>query len=344
MKMKPLAISIGCPCGIGPEVSVVGAARSRDAACLLVGDPTTIRRAAELRGVASKRLIEVTAESAIARLEPGIVGIWMRSAALTAPAAPGHPNEAAGTAQLAWIDEATRLVEQGLSSALVTGPVSKLAIATSGAPGASLFRGHTEHLGDHFGASSVTMAFASRELVTALVTTHLAIADVPDAITSLAVAETADRLARLVIALGVRRPKIAVAALNPHAGEGGLLGTEEIERIAPGVERARTMLAADNVRATLEGPIGAETAFRLAAKGSFDGVVAMYHDQATIPSKLLGFGEAVNVTLGLPIVRTSVDHGTAYDLAGTGKADARGMREAIDLAARLVASAKRRRA
>src|SRR5262249_51608798 len=141
---------------------------------------------------------------------------------------------------------------------------------------------------------------------------------------------------RLCRSLGRQRPRLAVAALNPHAGEGGLLGDEEITRLSPGLAEARLRLAADGVVADVEGPLGAETAFRLAACGAFDGVVAMYHDQATIPSKLLGFGEAVNVALGLPIVRTSVDHGTAYDLAGTGRADARGMREALALAVRLV--------
>jgi 4-hydroxythreonine-4-phosphate dehydrogenase len=149
------------------------------------------------------------------------------------------------------------------------------------------------------------------------------------------VATSAYWLARLLRALGVRRPRIVVAALNPHAGEGGLLGDEERTRIAPGIALARARLDAEGTAADLSGPLGAETAVRLAARGDYDGAVMMYHDQATIPSKLLGFGEAVNVTLGLPIVRTSVDHGTGYDLAGTGRADARGMREAIALAARL---------
>lgn len=197
------------------------------------------------------------------------------------------------------------------------------------------------------------MAFAGEALITALVTTHLAIADVPAAITKEGVAASAYWLVRLVQALGKkgkrrspraasgRRPsaaaaRVAVASLNPHAGEGGLLGREEIETIAPGVALARARLEGEGIAAELVGPIGAETAIRLAARGAYDGVLAMYHDQATIPSKLLGFGEAVNITLGLPIVRTSVDHGTGYDVAGTGRADPRGMREAIGAAIRLV--------
>jgi 4-hydroxy-L-threonine phosphate dehydrogenase PdxA len=129
---------------------------------------------------------------------------------------------------------------------------------------------------------------------------------------------------------------IVVASLNPHAGESGLLGHEEVDVIAPGVVLARQRLAAEGVSAEVVGPIGAETAIRLAARGVYDGVLAMYHDQATIPSKLLGFGEAVNITMGLPIVRTSVDHGTGYDVAGTGRADPRGMIEAIHAAVKLV--------
>jgi 4-hydroxythreonine-4-phosphate dehydrogenase len=228
---------------------------------------------------------------------------------------------------------------------MVTGPVSKHAIATSGAPGSERFRGHTEHLAERLGAAEVVMAFAGETLTTALVTTHLPLSAVPAAVTPEAVATSVYWLSRLLRSLGVRRPRVAVAALNPHAGEGGLLGDEERTRIAPGIALARTRLAGEGIRAEISGPLGAETALRLAVRGQrgghprppgqFDGVVTMYHDQATIPSKLLGFGEAVNVTLGLPLIRTSVDHGTAYDLAGTGKADPRGMREAIALAVRL---------
>ena len=136
-------------------------------------------------------------------------------------------------------------------------------------------------------------------------------------------------------------PSSAVAGLNPHAGEAGLLGSEERSRLVPGIARARERLAARGLRVDVAGPIPAESAFRLAVGGRFDGVVAMYHDQATIPMKLVGFGEAVNVSLGLPIVRTSVDHGTAYDLAGKGVADPRGMRGAFALAGSLVTAGSR---
>lgn len=338
MKRPPLlAISIGCPSGIGPEVSLAAAAASPHRV-LLVGDRATIERAAGRRGV--ETFVEVDGPASAAKLPVGAIGLWTSATRLTKRAAPGKPDREAGAAQLAWIDEATDLVRQGVADALVTGPVSKHAIASSGARGASKFLGHTEHLAHRLGAREVVMAFWADKLVTSLVTTHLPIAKVPRAITKESVAVSAYWLARLLEAVGARRPTIAVASLNPHAGEGGLLGREEIEQIAPGIEAARKRLGTDAVAASLVGPIGAETAMRRAAKGELAGVVAMYHDQATIPSKLLAFGDAVNVTLGLPIVRTSVDHGTGYDIAWRGKADEKGMVAAMDLAARLV-TAKR---
>jgi 4-hydroxythreonine-4-phosphate dehydrogenase len=334
-KVPVLAVSVGCPSGVGPEVAVVAAARTPEARCVLVGDPAVIERAARLRRVAVRRLVPVTNARDGAALAAGAIGVFAGSTRLSAPSAYGAPDREAGAAELAWIDEATDLVRAGVAAALVTGPVSKLAIATSGAPGSERFRGHTEHLAERLEAAEVVMAFSSPELTTALVTTHLSLRSVPAAITPEAVSTSTYWLVRLLLALGRKRPRVAVAALNPHAGEGGLLGDEESTRITPGMVRARARLAAEGRVADLIGPLGAETAIRVAASGGFDGVVTMYHDQATIPCKVLGFGEAVNVTLGLPIVRTSVDHGTAYDVAGTGKADPRGMREAIALAVRL---------
>jgi 4-hydroxythreonine-4-phosphate dehydrogenase len=212
--------------------------------------------------------------------------------------------------------------------------VSKDVIAASGAKGSKGFLGHTEHLARRLRAPEVTMAFHTEKLTTSLVTTHLPITAVPRAITAKEVARAVYWTACLVADMQDTRT-VAVAALNPHAGESGRLGTEESRVIAPGIARGRARLAEERVRVAVQGPVPAETAFRLAASGAFSAVVAMYHDQATIPMKLLGFGEAVNVSLGLPIVRTSVDHGTAYDRAGKGTADPRGMIEAMRLAARL---------
>jgi 4-hydroxy-L-threonine phosphate dehydrogenase PdxA len=165
------------------------------------------------------------------------------------------------------------------------------------------------------------------------VTTHVPIGKVPRAVQPGGVAAATFELGKLLQRLGKKRPKLAVASLNPHAGESELLGGEEARAIAPGIARARKLLGRG---AEVSGPIGAETAYRKASAGGYDGVVAMYHDQATIPMKLLAFGDAVNVTAGLSIVRTSVDHGTAYDIAWRGKAHAGGMLAALALAARIV--------
>jgi 4-hydroxythreonine-4-phosphate dehydrogenase len=338
-----LAISIGCPSGIGPEVSVVAAAdfakrASSRARLLLVGDARVIVRAAEERGVAIKRLVVVQDASEAWSIARGSIAVWQPTETLSArDARHGAPSLRGGAAQLAWVDAACDLARRHHADALVTGPVSKDAIAASGAPLAKDFRGHTEHLQRRLRAREVVMAFWSETLTTALVTTHLPLALVPRAITQRAVERATYWLGAFLVDLGKKRaaPRVVVCGLNPHAGEGGLLGREETTRITPGIVRARTRLAKAKLGVRLEGPVPAETAFRLAVGGRYDGVVAMYHDQATIPMKLVGFGEAVNVSLGLPIVRTSVDHGTAYDIAGAGKASARGMHEALDLAVRL---------
>jgi 4-hydroxythreonine-4-phosphate dehydrogenase len=214
----------------------------------------------------------------------------------------------------------------------VTGPVSKEVIAHCGLRRAQKFLGHTEWLEQLDGASHSVMCFHSPRLVTSLATTHVPIRLLPRALTKQAVTRAILELADLLLRSGKKKPVIVVASLNPHAGEGQLLGGEELSAIAPAVEFARSVL---RTRAVLVGPIGAETAYRKGARGDFDGVVGMFHDQATIPMKLLDFGGAVNVTQGLSIVRTSVDHGTAYDIAGQGIADPRGMVAALRLAARL---------
>jgi 4-hydroxythreonine-4-phosphate dehydrogenase len=333
-----IAVSIGCPCGVGPEVSLVAAVRERRARVLLVGDEAAIRAAAKGRGVAQKRIVRVEDPEDAWTLPRGEVPVWQPTDGL-APRdrAPGKPTAMSGAAQLAWIDIACDLVAIGCADALTTGPVSKEAIVRSGLESASAFRGHTEHLQRRLRAREVVMAFWSPRIATSLVTTHLPLARVPAAITPTAVERATYWLAWLVSRLEKRSARIAVASLNPHAGEGGLLGREEETRIRPGIARARARLRAARIPAVVEGPVPAESAIRLAVGGRWDGVVAMYHDQATIPMKLVDFGEAVNVSLGLPIVRTSVDHGTGYDRAGTWTADARGMAAAIDLASRLAA-------
>jgi len=306
---------------------------------LLVGDEGVIRVAAEGRGIARGRILRVADPAEAWRLPRGRVAVWQPTSDLTArDRKPGAPTVRSGAVQLAWVDAACDLVTDGAADALTTGPVSKAAIARSRAPGSAGFLGHTEHLQQRLRAREVVMAFWSPGLVTSLVTTHLPLARVPAAVTPPAVARATWWLAWLLARLMTRGPRVVVAGLNPHAGEGGLLGHEDARQIARGIALAKRRLRASRIAATIDGPVPAETAFRLAVARHWDGVVAMYHDQATIPMKLVQFGDAVNVSLGLPIVRTSVDHGTAYDRAGTFTADARGMREAIALATALVVS------
>lgn len=333
-----LALSVGCPSGVGPEVAVAAAAAGvRGARPLLVGDLGALRFAARRFAIDPGRLVVVDdPDVAFASAGTDRLFVLQPTAPLAArDRAPGRPSKAGGAAQLAWVDVATDIVAAGAADAIVTGPVAKEVIASAGAPA---FRGHTEHLAARLGAPEVTMAFWTEALTTSLVTTHLPLAAVPRAISAAEVARAIYWTARFVRDVGRADLPVAVAALNPHAGEGGLLGREEKERIAPGIRAARARLARSKIGVEIVGPVPAESAFRLAAGGAFSAVVAMYHDQATIPMKLLGFGEAVNVSLGLPIVRTSVDHGTAYDRAGKGTADPRGMIEAMALAVRLALS------
>jgi 4-hydroxythreonine-4-phosphate dehydrogenase len=331
MKQRPLlVVSTGCPAGVGPEVSLAAALRVPRSVKLLLGDEGTLRDAARLLKIPQTRLVRWDGQ---ARDERTIYFAQVGQELRVRDRVPGKPSRAAGLAQLEYVEAGYALVKTTPGSALVTGPVSKAAIARSGDRRARSFLGHTEWLQALDGARHSIMCFAWERFATSLVTTHLPLSKVPRAISAKGVASASVELASLLQRTARRRPKLAVASLNPHAGEGELLGSEETRAIVPGVERARRELGK---AAEVTGPIGAETAFRKAAAGAYDGVVAMYHDQATIPMKLLAFGDAVNVTLGLSIVRTSVDHGTGYDIAWRGRADALGMQRALELAAKLV--------
>jgi 4-hydroxythreonine-4-phosphate dehydrogenase len=308
----------------------VAAAKLRGAAVLLLGDEQTLRAAAEVMKVPQKRLVRWDGR---ARDAKAVYFAQVGEPLAAKDRKPGVPSRAGGAAQLEYIEAGYTLVKSLPDAALVTAPVSKAAIAHSGEPRAKSFLGHTEWLQALDGAKTSVMCFVCKELSTSLVTTHLPLNKVPRAVTPAGVEAAAFELGRLLQHLGKKRPKIAVTSLNPHAGESELLGGEEARAIAPGIARAQRRLKRS---AELLGPIGAETAYRRAAAGGYDGVVAMYHDQATIPMKLLAFGDAVNVTAGLSIVRTSVDHGTAYDIAWRGIADAGGMSAALELAIRIV--------
>lgn len=326
--MTTIAVSTGCPSGIGPEISVAAvsalATVYRQHSFVLFGDEGAIEAASAVRVVDLAKLANV-------RVMPV-------SKLPEAQRRPGKPSVQAGRSQLEAFDRAIEFVLAGNGDAIVTGPVSKAAIASTGVA----FTGHTEWLAEKTKSGSVVMCFVGPTLRTSLVTTHLPLKSVHEYITR-------DRVVKAIVVtaralwkdFGVSAPRVVVCGLNPHAGESGMLGDEEMATIKPAIDDARAVLAGI---ATVDGPLPAETAFRY-ARGfdRFDAVIAMYHDQATIASKLADFGEAVNVTLGLPIIRTSVDHGTAYDIAYTGMADARAMRRAIELAIAMAETRNRHR-
>jgi 4-hydroxythreonine-4-phosphate dehydrogenase len=284
---KPrIALTVGDPAGIGPEIVAKAAAdvRVRDVCVPVVYGPP-----ADARFVA------------------------------------GTLSADAGRAAYDAICRAVRDAQAGVVAGIATAPVNKFAFAEAGLP----WKGHTELLGHLTGSARVAMMFWSEPLKVVLATVHIPLADVPAALTRETVDGIIDLTARELPFFGIAAPRLAVAGLNPHAGEHGLLGHEEARVLVPAIAAARTR------GVTIDGPFPGDTIFVRASRGEFDAVIACYHDQGLIPVKLLAFGSAVNVTLGLPLVRTSVDHGTAFDIAGRGIADPSSMIEATLLAARL---------
>ena len=276
------------------------------------GDPAGIGPEIAQRAAADPRVLEVC--------EPVLYG---------APAgthfAPGVLAAEGGRAAYDAIVRATGDAQRGFVSAVVTAPINKEAFRLAGLP----WSGHTDLLAHLTGAAHVAMMFYSDELRVVLATVHVALADVPRLLTRDVMEQTIELAGRELPRYGFAAPRLAVAGLNPHAGEHGLFGVEEQTVIEPAVACCRAK------GIDVSGPFPADTLFVRARRGEFDAVVACYHDQGLIPVKLVAFGRAVNVTLGLPIVRTSVDHGTAFDIAGTGVADAESMIAAVLLAARL---------
>jgi len=244
----------------------------------------------------------------------------------------GVLSAAAGRAAYDAICAAVRDAQRGVVDAVATAPINKLAFARAGLP----WKGHTDLLAHLTGASRVAMMFWSAPLKVVLATVHVPLAEVSQTLTRTVVDEIIDLTARELPMFGIASPRLAVAGLNPHAGEDGLIGGEEQHVLRPAIDSARAR------GVNVSGPFPGDTIFVRAVRGEFDVVIACYHDQGLIPIKLLAFGTAVNVTLGLPIVRTSVDHGTAFDIAGTDAADPSSMIEAVLLAAQL-ARARRER-
>jgi 4-hydroxythreonine-4-phosphate dehydrogenase len=332
-----ILVTMGDAAGIGPEVIVKALAEPLgEVRVAVVGSPVVLARAtAAVRATTGDplpRFTQAPEPFAWPDEPPSLGNVPLLPCAPeldNALARTKTPDEATGRAAALAIERAVALVREGRADAVVTAPISKEALHKAG----FVYPGQTEYLAELTGATRVCMAFVSDALRVALVTTHLPLRDVPDSVTPERVAETIvvfDEALRNDFAIA--HPRIGVCAVNPHAGESGLFGTEDSDRVAPGVQRARTA----GVAAT--GPHPADALFRRAVSGEFDGVVAMYHDQGLAPVKALGI--SVNVTLGLPIVRTSPDHGTALDIAGRGIADARPMRAAILTAARM-ATARR---
>jgi 4-hydroxythreonine-4-phosphate dehydrogenase len=241
---------------------------------------------------------------------------------------PAEVSAAAGQAAYDTIVRAVDAARCGAVDAVATAPVNKLAFARAGLP----WKGHTDLLAHLCGSPRVAMMFHSPQLKVVLLTVHVPLVEVSALITPELVDETIALTADAMASFGVSRPRLALAGLNPHAGEGGVIGTEDDRVLAPAVQRARGR------GIDLAGPIPGDTVFVRASRGEFDCVIACYHDQGLIPVKLLAFGTAVNVTIGLPIIRTSVDHGTAFDIAGKGVADAGSMIAAVKLAAEMCAT------
>lgn len=312
--MTPIAVTVGDPAGIGPEIGVRAVAE-RDEPHVLIGDARDLAERLRAEG----RETRLWAPGMALEGSVGLVDVGPLDDEVVQAHAPTLEG---GRFQLAALDRGIDLALAGQVAALVTGPTSKEAITLTG----RAFTGQTEHLAERAGLArdAVSMLFLGPRLRVGLVTTHLSVREATDAITPARVRRTAVHLGEALRALGFDPPRIVVCGLNPHAGEGGLFGDEEQRAIAPGIP-------ADAI-----GPVPAEAALRLAVAGRYDGAVAMIHDQATIASKLVDWGDAVNVTWGLPFVRTSVDHGVAYDAAREGTADAAGMTAALALARRLI--------
>jgi 4-hydroxythreonine-4-phosphate dehydrogenase len=334
---RPLALTLGEPAGIGPDITFAAWRRRTElnlAPFYLLADPDFVVRCAQ----------RIAPDVPIAVVEPAAAATSFASAlpvvdiGVPVSAQPGHPDRSSAPAALAAIRRAVADVDAGMASAIVTNPVAKNVLYRSG----FAEPGHTEFLAklaeEATGvADRPVMMLWSPELAVVPVTIHLPLKDVVASLSSELVVETGRIVARdLRDRFGIARPRLAVAGLNPHAGEDGTLGDEDLTVVRPAVER----LEAEGIDA--RGPLPADSLFHRSARATYDVALAMYHDQALIPIKTLAFDHAVNVTLGLPFVRTSPDHGTAFDIAGTGRADPTSLIAALQLATRLSSRAQPR--
>jgi 4-hydroxythreonine-4-phosphate dehydrogenase len=330
---QPLIITMGDPAGVGPEIIVkaIGAGSLDALACPLVvaGDQQILLRAAGDCGFEAQLSAAESADDLVdLHLNNRIIRMRPLSELDPGQIVPGRPEAAGGRAMADYIEWACSECLAGRAAGMVTAPISKEVLQSAGLA----YPGHTEMLTARCGVQDSVMMLAGERLRVCLVTTHCAYREVPERLTTARILTTLRIVdAALKRDFACRRPRLAVLALNPHAGEGGLFGDEEVRLIAPAIAAAQ----AAGIEAS--GPHSADTLFWFAARGDYDAVLCMYHDQGLIPLKLLHFEDGVNVTLGLPIIRTSVDHGTAYDLAGTGRANPASLVAAVKMAAAMAA-------
>lgn len=326
--MPRIAITAGEPAGIGPDILLALAQRDWPAELIAVADPELLAERATALGLEiTLRDCDFTRPAEAHRA--GILTVLPST--LRSPVTPGVLNPDNAAYVIESLNQATDACLRGDCQALVTAPIQKSVINDAG----TAFSGHTEFLAERCGVDQVVMMLAAGSLRVALATTHLPLRAVADAISQPGLTRVIRILdSALRRQFGIATPRILVLGLNPHAGEGGHLGREELDVIIPSLQALR----AEGM--TLEGPLPADTAFTAKHLDGSDAVLAMYHDQGLPVLKYQGFGRAVNVTLGLPIIRTSVDHGTALDLAGTGRADTGSLEEALDLAIHMATAAR----
>jgi 4-hydroxythreonine-4-phosphate dehydrogenase len=331
---KPIAVTMGDPCGIGPEICVKLAA-SRDPLArplLIIGDAGVIEHAA--RAWAPMIEVRMISDPNDAAPAGNVIMVLAGCEALPTDMPMGQIDRRAGQAAYDCLVTAIDHALTGKVAGIVTAPLNKEALALAGVRQP----GHTEILAERTGVPDVAMMLANDDLRVVLVSIHVSLRDAIAKATGAAQLRAIKLAHDGCVALGINRPRIAVAGLNPHAGEDGLFGTEDRDIIAPSVVQAR----AEGF--DIVGPLPGDTVFMRARRGAFDVVVAQYHDQGLIPVKLLGIDQGVNITVGLPFVRTSVDHGTAFDIAGTGQADPSSLVYAVATAERMIATAERRSA
>jgi 4-hydroxythreonine-4-phosphate dehydrogenase len=325
--MTPIAITMGDPSGIGPEITLKACADPRRTEpVVVIGDVDVLVRANEIAD--THLVIRPIASVDQAELAPGTVDVLAESS-LPADLPWGTLDARAGSASFDYVRRGIELAMANEIRALVTAPINKEALRMAGVP----YPGHTEILADLSNTADYAMMLATDELRTVLVTVHQSLRTALDAITTARVLEIIRLTHRTLQDSGFAAPRIAVAGLNPHAGENGLFGSEDLDIIAPAIEAAQS----EGIQAS--GPWPADTIFMRARTGAFDVVVAQYHDQGLIPIKYLGIEHGVNITIGLPFVRTSVDHGTAFDIAGLGTADHTSLLAALTHADRLSSAA-----